>query len=129
MACLTNPNSQPSLDISPIWIPLSALRLPNHRENRYDVTNYSWVSIMFYSRVFSFYSTYGASGRLKMVSPILHLILFIGFHEICLLAMFVAKHVHLRFYRSFRSVHALSQFVLHIFVLFPFDIPLPQVFV
>jgi hypothetical protein len=38
MACLTNLISQPSLDISPIWIPLSAMRLATHREDQYDLT-------------------------------------------------------------------------------------------
>jgi hypothetical protein len=40
MACSTNPISQPSLDISPILIPLSAMRLPTHREDLYDVTRF-----------------------------------------------------------------------------------------
>jgi hypothetical protein len=49
MACLTNPISQPSLDISPIWIPLISIRFLSHREDLYDVTDSSWVSIRFQS--------------------------------------------------------------------------------
>jgi hypothetical protein len=47
MACSTNPISQHSLEISPIWIPLSAMRLPTRREDLYHVTDSSWVSIRF----------------------------------------------------------------------------------
>jgi hypothetical protein len=62
MACLINPISQPSLNISPI----SAMRVPTDRD-QYDVTGFYKVLL----QVFSFYSTVGASGRLKMVSQIL----------------------------------------------------------
>jgi hypothetical protein len=84
-AYLTNPISQPSLDISPIWISLSAMRLPTDREDQYDVADSSWVSIGFQSWVFRFYSTYGASNRQKLVSQLLHLILCTGFHDLGLL--------------------------------------------
>jgi hypothetical protein len=60
--------------------------------------------------VSSSYSTDGTSGRHKMVSQILHLIPCVGFHGLGLLARFVTKKFHLRFYRSFRFVYALSQF-------------------
>jgi hypothetical protein len=46
---------------------------------------------------------------------ILRLILCIGFHGLGLLVWFVEQNVHLLFYLRFRSVHALSQFVLYIF--------------
>jgi hypothetical protein len=70
MACSANPISQPSLDISPIWIPSSVMRFLTDREDPYDVTDFSWVSIWFQSRVFRFYSTDGASGRYYMCSQI-----------------------------------------------------------
>jgi hypothetical protein len=63
MACSTNTISEPTLDFSRIWIPLISNELPTHREDLYDVTDSSWVSIRFQSRVFRFYSTDGASGR------------------------------------------------------------------
>jgi hypothetical protein len=40
MTCLTNPISQPSVDISPIW---GAMRFLTHREDLYDVIDSSWV--------------------------------------------------------------------------------------
>jgi predicted GIY-YIG superfamily endonuclease len=63
MACLTNPISQPSLDISPIWIPSSAMRFLTRREDLYDMTDSPHLS-----RVFRFYSTDGTSGRYYMSS-------------------------------------------------------------
>jgi hypothetical protein len=42
--------------------PLSALRLPTHRQDQSDVTDSSRGSIWAQSGVFSFYSTDGASG-------------------------------------------------------------------
>jgi hypothetical protein len=47
MECLTNPISQPSLDISHIWIPLIRNGFLTRREDLYDVTDSSWVSKMF----------------------------------------------------------------------------------
>jgi hypothetical protein len=47
MACLMSPISQPSLDISPIWFLLSAMRLPTHREEECVVTDSSWGSVRF----------------------------------------------------------------------------------
>jgi hypothetical protein len=38
------------------------MRFLTHREDLYDVTDSSWVSIRFQSLVFRFYSTDGASG-------------------------------------------------------------------
>jgi hypothetical protein len=70
--------------------------------------------------VFNFYSTDGVSGRLVMVSQIPHLILCTGFHGLGLLARFVAKNFHLRFYLSLRSVNVLTQFLLHIFPIISF---------
>jgi hypothetical protein len=73
---------------NPVWTflpsgsPLSALRLPTHRVDQCDLAISSGVSLRFYSRVFSFYFTDGASGSHFMFSQILHLILqiLIGVH-------------------------------------------------
>jgi hypothetical protein len=73
-ACLTNPVRQPSLDISPL-----AQRKSIGRDD------YSLVSIMFLSRVFSFHSTDAASGRHKMISQNCLLFSCIGFQRICFL--------------------------------------------
>lgn len=50
--------------------------------------------VRFYSRMFSIYSIDGASGRHKMVSQIIHLILSTGFHGHGVLAQFIAYNVH-----------------------------------
>jgi hypothetical protein len=68
MACLNNPISQHSLNISPIWIPLSAMRSATHREDQYDLTDSPWASTRFLSRFIIIYSTDGASGTHIMVS-------------------------------------------------------------
>jgi hypothetical protein len=47
MTYLTNAISQPSLDISSLWIPLSAVRLRTHTDELHDVTDSSGVSIRF----------------------------------------------------------------------------------
>jgi hypothetical protein len=47
MVYVSNPISQPSLDISPIWIPLITVRLATHRQDLYDVTDSSCVSTRF----------------------------------------------------------------------------------
>jgi hypothetical protein len=44
-----------------------------------------------------------------------------GFHVLGLLVRFVAYNFHLPLYLNFRSVHALSQFLLHVFLLSPFN--------
>jgi hypothetical protein len=44
------------------------MRFLTHREDLYDVTDSSWVSIRFQSRVFRFYSTDDANGRYYMSS-------------------------------------------------------------
>jgi hypothetical protein len=67
MACSTNPISQPSLDISPIWIPLISNEVSNRRD-LHDATDSSCFSIRFQFRVFRFYSADGASGRYYMSS-------------------------------------------------------------
>jgi hypothetical protein len=64
-----------------------------------------------------------------MVSQILHLILCIRFHGLGLLARFVATNFRLRFYFRFRFVHALSQLLLHSFLLSPFDKAWSQVYI
>jgi hypothetical protein len=63
MACLTNQISQPSLDISPIWIPLIS--------NKVLISS---VQVLLHN----------------MVSQILHLIVCTGVHGLGLLARFVA---------------------------------------
>jgi hypothetical protein len=81
--CLTNPISQPNLDISPIWIPLISNEVSTHREDLYDGTDSSWISIKFQSRVFRFYSTDGASDRYYMSLQIfLFPFLCIGTHAL-----------------------------------------------
>jgi hypothetical protein len=47
MACSTNPINQISLDISPMSIPLISIRLATHRDDLYDMTDFSRVSIVF----------------------------------------------------------------------------------
>jgi hypothetical protein len=61
----------------------------------------------------------------KWFHRILHLILCIGFHGLGLLH----SNFHLPFYVSFRSVRVLSQFLLYIFLLSPFDKTWSQVFI
>jgi hypothetical protein len=90
MACSANPISQPSLDISPIWIPSSVMRFLTDREDLYDVTDSSWVSIRFQSRVFRFYSTDGASGRYYMCSNFFPF-LCIGAHSFGFVTRLVAQ--------------------------------------
>jgi hypothetical protein len=65
----------------------------------------------------------------KLFEKILHLIPCIGFHEPGLLGRFVAYIFHLNVCFSFRFVHALSQFLLHGFLLSPFDIAWSQIFI
>jgi predicted GIY-YIG superfamily endonuclease len=47
MVCSTNPISQPSLDISPIWFPFISQEVSNPQEDLSDLTDSSWVSIRF----------------------------------------------------------------------------------
>jgi hypothetical protein len=47
MTFLTNPISQPSLDISPTLIPSSVTRSPTHREYLYDLIYSSRVAMIF----------------------------------------------------------------------------------
>jgi hypothetical protein len=67
-------HAQPIQSANPVWTfllsgsPLLAMRLPVHREDLYDVTDSSCVSIRFQSRVFTFYSTDGTTGRYYMSS-------------------------------------------------------------
>jgi hypothetical protein len=63
MAYLTNVIRQPSLDPS-----LAAMRLPTHREDLYDVTDSSWVSIRFSPKRSIFTLQMAPAGRHKMVS-------------------------------------------------------------
>jgi hypothetical protein len=44
------------------------MRLPTYREDQYDVTYSSWVSLRFQSQAVSFYSTDGASSKHKNLS-------------------------------------------------------------
>jgi hypothetical protein len=126
MACLTNLMSQPRLGISRFWIPF--MRLPTHREDLYDVTHSSWVSIRFSTRCSVFTPQMVLAVGTKCFYKVLHLILCIGCHELGLLARFVAYNFHFSFCLSFRSVHALSQFLLHIFLFSPFSKALSLVF-
>jgi hypothetical protein len=64
MACLINPISQPSLDISPIWIPVISDEVTNSQKR--SICVFSRVPPWFLSfqfRVFSFYSLDGVSGK------------------------------------------------------------------
>jgi hypothetical protein len=86
MECLTNPISQPSLDTSPIWIPL----ISNEVSNSKGTSVWSDRFFMGFCKIlvpgFSFYSRDGASGRQKMVwHEILQLMLCVGFHGLGLL--------------------------------------------
>jgi hypothetical protein len=90
MTWLSNPIRQPSLDISPIWTPLSAMRLLTHREDLYDMIDSSCVFVGFSYECSGFYSTDGASGRHYKFSQILPLLLCIGVHGLGLLARFAA---------------------------------------
>jgi hypothetical protein len=51
MACLTNPISEPSLDISALWIPLLAKRLVSQKGSLYDIIVSLPISAEFISRV------------------------------------------------------------------------------
>jgi hypothetical protein len=64
------------------------MRFLTHRADLCDVTDSSWVSIRFQSRVFRFYSTDGTSGRSYksynfffplLASVLMHLVLLAGF--------------------------------------------------
>jgi hypothetical protein len=68
IACLINAISRPSLDISPIRIPL--------------ISNEVSSSLKFQSRVFRFYSTDGATGRHYISSHFFFSFLCIGAHAI-----------------------------------------------
>jgi hypothetical protein len=57
------------------------------------------------------------------------LICLIGFHGPVLLARFFAYNFYLHLYLSFKSMHTLSKFLLHIFLLSPFDKVWSQVFI
>jgi hypothetical protein len=69
--------------------PLSRMRLATPRD-QHNVTNSSRVYKRFQSRAFSFYSIDAHSGKHKMVSHTLHLILCTSFHGRDSLARFVA---------------------------------------
>jgi hypothetical protein len=89
MACLKNLISQPSLDISPVWISLISNEVINPqrrtvRRNRFFMGFYEVL-------VSRFYSTDSVSGRHCMFSQILHLTVCIGAHGLGLLARFVAQ--------------------------------------
>jgi hypothetical protein len=64
----------------------------SHREDMYDMTDSSWVSLRFRSQVFRFYSTGDASGRCYM-SPqmVLHFFALVLI-QLVLLARFVAQN-------------------------------------
>jgi hypothetical protein len=71
MACLTNPISQPSVNISPIWIPLSSNEVSHSKRGsvwrgRFFM-GFHTVSVA----SVQFYSTDGTSGRYYMSSQVL----------------------------------------------------------
>jgi hypothetical protein len=71
--------------------PSSAMRFLTHRQDLYDATDSSWVSIRFRSWVFRFYSTDGASGRYYTSSQIVfHFFAMVLIH-LGLLARFVTR--------------------------------------
>jgi hypothetical protein len=47
MACLINPISQPTLDLSTIWIIHTLNELASHRKYQYNLTDSSWASTGF----------------------------------------------------------------------------------
>jgi hypothetical protein len=67
VACLTSPISQPSLDISHIWIPFITNEVTNSQRS-VGCDRFFMGSIRFQSRTFSFYSTEDASGRHEIVT-------------------------------------------------------------
>jgi hypothetical protein len=91
MAWLTNQISQPSLDISSIWIPSSVMRFLKHKENLCNETDFSCFSIRFRSRVFTFYFTDGTSGRYYMSSQFFFHLIALAIMHLVLLVMFVAQ--------------------------------------
>jgi hypothetical protein len=56
------PNKQISLDISPICIPFSAMRVTTHREGQYDLTYFVGIYTTIFPRL-NFYSIGVGSGR------------------------------------------------------------------
>jgi hypothetical protein len=54
MACLINPISQPSLDISPIWIPRISSGLASRREDQHDLPTHYEELIFCCHKVTSF---------------------------------------------------------------------------
>jgi hypothetical protein len=113
----------------PIWrgSSLSAMRLPTHREDLYDMTDPSWVSIRFQSRVFRFQSTDGATGRNYVSSQIFHFLLRISPHALGFVGWVCSINFYLPFYPSSTNLRALSQFLLHIFLLSPSELAWSQV--
>jgi hypothetical protein len=121
MACLTNPISQPSSDISPIWIPPISNEVSSSQKNLYDVTDSSWVFARFHSRAFRFYSTVGTS-RYYMSSQIFpHFIALVLMHLV-LVGYVCSTNFYLRFYPSSTRVRDLSQFLLYIFLISPAEL-------
>jgi hypothetical protein len=85
---LTNLIGQPSLDISPIWIPLISNKVNNSQGRSVGSDRFFMGLCKILVLGFSFYSTDGTSGRQNMVTrqEILQLILCFGFHGFGLLA-------------------------------------------
>jgi hypothetical protein len=88
------------------------MRFLPHREELYDVTDSSWVSIKFQSRVFRFYSTDDTSGR-YMSSQMLSPFLCIRAHALDFVGYVCTTNFYLLFYPSSTHVRALSQFLLY----------------
>jgi hypothetical protein len=119
MASLINRISQPSLDISPIWISLISNEVSNSQRRSVwrDKIFLSFHKVQ--SRVFRFYSTDGASGRYYMSSQVSSSFLCIGAHALGFVAQVCSTNFYLIFCPSSTHVRALSQFLLYIFLSSP----------
>jgi hypothetical protein len=106
MTCLTNPSSQPSLDISPIWIPLICDDVSNSQGRLV------WSDIFFLvcmRKIFVQILLHRWRQRQNIMVPqFSSIIASTGCHGVDLVARFCAKNVHLPVCISFSSVYALS---------------------
>jgi hypothetical protein len=95
MVCLTNAISQPSLDISPIWIPIGN-EVSNSQRRSVRHERFFIVSIRFQSCVFRFYSIDGTSGRYYIPSQIFS-IFCIGAHALGFVGYVCSTNFYLLF--------------------------------
>jgi hypothetical protein len=139
-------HAQPVLSFKQAWTsllsgsPSSAMRFLTHREDLYDVTDSSCVSIRFESRVFRFYSTDGASGwavprpflylyffsTIKKVFTNLFPFLCIGAHAFGFVDYVCSTNFYLLFSPISTHVRTLSQFLFHIFLLYAAELAWSQ---